>query len=84
MNKETTQIYTFSHHDAYSGVSTTLTFTCPSDVTADTFAYMSSRAAAAFGYTDHNIDNCFHYSDDIFAEFDEECDCDCEGCCYEH
>ena len=39
---------------------------------------MSSRAAAAFGYMEQNIDACFHYSDDIFAEFDEECDCGCD------
>lgn len=77
--KDTTQIYTFSHHDAYSGVSTSLTFTCPSDVTTDTFADMSSRAAAAFGYMEQNIDERFHYSDDIYAEFDGcECDCKCD------
>ena len=35
---------------------------------------MSSRAAAAFGYMEQNIDPCFYYSDDIFGEFDEEND----------
>ena len=35
---------------------------------------MSSRAAAAFGYMEQNIDACFQYSDDIFGEFDEEND----------
>ena len=39
---------------------------------------MSSRAAAAFGYMEQNIDACFHYSDDIFGEFDNY---DCEDCC---
>ena len=75
MNKDTTQNYTFSHYDAKTGINTSLTFTCPHDITTDTLAYMSSRAAAAFGYVD---DACFHYSDDIFGEFDEECDCGCD------
>ena len=78
MNKDTTQNYTFSHYDSKTGVNTSLTFTCPHDITTDTFAYMSSRAAAAFGYMEQNIDPCFYYSDDIFGEFDEECDCGCD------
>ena len=64
----------FSRYDAHSGINTSLTFTCPHDITTDTLAYMSSRAAAAFGYMEQNIDACFHYSDDIFGEFDEEDD----------
>lgn len=76
--KDTTQNYTFSHYDAHSGIVTSLTFTCPHDIDADTLAYMSSRAAAAFGYAEQNIDAYFHYSDDIFGEFDEECDCGCD------
>lgn len=83
MNKDTTSVYTFSHYDTYSGVNTSLTFTCPSDPTTDFFAYMSSRAAAAFGYMEKNIDNYFHYTDDAFTEFDGEdctCNCDCECC----
>ena len=49
MNKDTTQNYTFSHYDAHSGIHTSLTFTCPHEITTDTLSYMSSRAAAAFG-----------------------------------
>lgn len=74
MNKDTTQNYTFSHYDAKTGINTSLTFTCPHGITTDTLAYMSSRAAAAFGYMEQNIDACFYYNDDIFGEFDEEDD----------
>lgn len=74
MNKDTTQNYTFSHYDFKTGINTSLTFTCPHDITIDTLAYMSSRAAAAFGYMEQNIYDCFCYSDDIFGEFREEND----------
>ncbi len=78
MNKDTTQNYTFSHYDSKTDINTSLTFTCPHDITIDTLAYMSSRAAAAFGYMEQNIDACFYYNDDIFGEFGEECDCGCD------
>ena len=72
--KDTTQNYTFSHYDSKTGINTSLTFTCPHSITIDTLAYMSSRAAAACGYIEQNMDACFYYNDDIFGEFDEEDD----------
>lgn len=75
---------TFSFNHSFGNVNTNVSFVVPGDgTTIETFAEMCSRAAKAFGYTEHCIENYIVSGNDAFMEFDEEdceCHCDCEEC----
>ena len=72
----------FSFNHTFGNVNTNVSFVVPDNgTTIETFSEMCSRAAKAFGYVESYVEDYIVSGDDAFAEFDEECDCHCGGCC---